>query len=216
MLNPLFLSILLFAFPAIAATSPDKALLFTLTRSINRNIVMYEARLKDGKFDTEEPLTVYWKMVEKGNNEEPLTKYERSHVYGVDIQSSKLDEVVFSIKAMPQRTLMAKLSNAKTATRPYAEITLNGITCELERVHVNLKDRGALSLPGITNIELHGISLQDKTPVLEIQAGRDRIVSAGKLNSQRVRKSGQGRSSLIKRNNSQLVRSPAGQLSDRQ
>ena len=41
-------------------TYPTKERLFYISRSLNRNLVCYDAHLVDGVLDTEDPLNIYW------------------------------------------------------------------------------------------------------------------------------------------------------------
>src|SRR5258707_8107995 len=62
--------------------------LFTIERSVNGNVVHYDARLKDGKLDPQQPVVVYWVMGESGRHQE-LNFLERLKAYGFSIFPDK-------------------------------------------------------------------------------------------------------------------------------
>ena len=62
-------SLLVLSFVAMAAAAyADDALvpLFVIERSVNGNTVHYDAKLKDGKIDPQQPVVAYWILSENG------------------------------------------------------------------------------------------------------------------------------------------------------
>ncbi|MBU4134244.1 DUF4833 domain-containing protein, partial [bacterium] len=60
--------------------------LFTITRSLNANQVVYEAALDKDGFSIKNPIKVYWIMYgKKGTTTEPLNTIEKKIGYGIAI-----------------------------------------------------------------------------------------------------------------------------------
>jgi hypothetical protein len=74
--------------------------LFRITRNKNDNIVCYDVRHKNGKLDTEDPVTVYWMIPSKKNRLEGLNFLERTKAYGITIvKMFGQDSVDITLKA---------------------------------------------------------------------------------------------------------------------
>ncbi len=58
--------------------------LFVIERSVNGNTVHYDAKLKDGKLDPQQPVVAYWILSENGKRQE-LNLLERLKAYGFSI-----------------------------------------------------------------------------------------------------------------------------------
>ncbi len=137
--------------------------LFTITRSQNRNEVIYEARRAGDGFDTKDPINVYWIMVEKGGTTEGLTSLEKKSAYGISVVSATKDKVVFNLKALKDRKIEVTF-NAKDKQLK-ALMPINGKPAELESVYINAK-QGAI-LPKVLNIDITGRSVASGKPVKE-------------------------------------------------
>ena len=62
--------------------------LFVIERSVNGNTVHYDAKLKDGKLDPQQPVVAYWILGESGKRQE-LNVLERLKAYGFTIRPDK-------------------------------------------------------------------------------------------------------------------------------
>ena len=82
------LLLLAFSFGMKAAEPEDNLYLtpqrlFHISRSINKNLVCYDANLTNGKLDTEKPLNVYWvNREERTGEKEGLNFSQRKRAYG--------------------------------------------------------------------------------------------------------------------------------------
>jgi hypothetical protein len=110
------------------------ALLFTISWNLTPNVVHYDAKLKDGKFDPKEPVVAYWVMHQTDGHREPLTFIERLKGYGFSIRPSgspnTYNMVIVSVK---KKTLRI------TQQDDGFQITLSIGDCEtasLTRAHV--------------------------------------------------------------------------------
>ena len=132
--------------------------LFELTRTLNRNKVVYSVTVGESGFTGKNPVKARWEMVEKGGKTESLTALEARKAYGVIVYSVKPDEVVFSLKAQPSKKISVRWITEKEVKVPKAIIVLNGVECALSRVHLVLGKGGIL--PAVNAIEFHGVDLQ--------------------------------------------------------
>jgi Domain of unknown function (DUF4833) len=74
------------------STGDAQVPLFTIERNINGNVVHYDAQLKDGKLDPQQPVVAYWVMGEDGRHQE-LNLLEKLKAYGFSIFPDKQPEV---------------------------------------------------------------------------------------------------------------------------
>src|SRR5450432_545830 len=65
--------------------------LFVIERNVNGNVVHYDAKLRDGKLDPQQPVVVYWVMGEDGHHQE-LNFLEKLKAYGFSIHPDKQPE----------------------------------------------------------------------------------------------------------------------------
>src|SRR5712691_865167 len=66
--------------------------LFVIERSVNANVVHYDAKLgPDGKLDPREPVVAYWIMGAEDGRRQDLNAIERLRAYGFSTQVSGAD-----------------------------------------------------------------------------------------------------------------------------
>ena len=145
-------------------SAPGMDHLFTITRSQNRNQVIYEAHRAGNGFDTKDPINVYWIMVEKGGSTEGLTSLEKKSAYGISVDSATEDKVVFNLKALKDRKIEVKFDEKDKKSK--AIMPINGQPAELESVYINAKP-GKL-IPKVLNIDITGLSVASGKPVKEV------------------------------------------------
>jgi hypothetical protein len=136
--------------------------LFVIARSLNANVVLYEAHLRaDGTLDPEKPLTVTWRLDAKGGRREGLNFVERIRAYGVDVSPlAEADSWRVKVRALPTRPLVL---HAGTGC-PFVTAEVGGRDAILRRVFVTAT--GGL-LPKVASVELTGIALETALPVTE-------------------------------------------------
>ncbi len=139
--------------------------LFTIQRSLNKNLLVYEARATPEGFSEKEPIYVYWLMNEKSGEAEPLTKIEKAWAYGVSVKEVNGEEVVFSLKALPSREIRVRRDYHGGQERVRAILPISGQTCELKEVYIQTEGKGLV--PTVLFTELKGISLKDGLVVTE-------------------------------------------------
>jgi len=131
---------------AQAATGPVTFLpLFTISWSLTANVVHYDAKMVNGKFDPKEPVVAYWVMHQTDGHREPLTFIERMKGYGFKIRPGSepetWDMVVVSVKKKTIR--IARSGEGFEITLPIA----NCPVARLEKVHVQAHKWHMLSIP---------------------------------------------------------------------
>ncbi|RMF19609.1 MAG: DUF4833 domain-containing protein [Candidatus Dadabacteria bacterium] len=96
-------AVLVWTIPDAATDKPVTAevVLFHIAKSNNRNRVEYAARVQpDCRFDHEQPLTVYWRRLEKGPDvTRPLKWVEEKFAYGIDLRHQSDERLEFTIAA---------------------------------------------------------------------------------------------------------------------
>jgi hypothetical protein len=150
------------AMPNTGAFAP----LFTIGWNLTPNVVHYDAKLKDGKFDPREPITAYWVMNTKGGQHEQLTLIERLKGYGFTLhpgsEPNSYDMVIVSVK---KKTLHIVQKNDGF------QITLSIANCNtarLEQVQVQAHKWGFITVGDyvdLTGTDLTtGIECHERVP----------------------------------------------------
>jgi len=145
----------------IALAAPPRALadqrhtLFVIGRSLNANVVHYEARLNaEGELDRERPLLAYWMMHAEDGRRESLSWLEWQFAYGWSIVTRvEARRLELRLTAFPQRSVLVRVDTARN-TR--AEVRILGRDAVLQRIFVQL---GAAGGPTVRCIDLYGTEL---------------------------------------------------------
>ena len=74
--------------PLRAADGESFVPLFIIERNVNKNVVHYDAKLRNGKLDPQQPVVAYWIMGESGRRQE-LNVLERLKAYGFTVKPDK-------------------------------------------------------------------------------------------------------------------------------
>ena len=79
----LWCGIVLLAAPVLFGVGETFSPLFVIERSLNRNVVHYDAKLRpDGSLDGEQPVIAYWILSDKDGRRQDLNLIERTKAYG--------------------------------------------------------------------------------------------------------------------------------------
>lgn len=147
-------------FPVLLLSSSET--LFKLKRTTNSNEVLYQFNHTNCIPDAKNPIHPFWIMRTKNGRKEELTDMEKKRAYGVIIKSITENEVLFSLKAVPDRVLTVKC----TAKKPVALILINGKLSTLKNVFVKIKKGGII--PSVESISLKGYDLITYETVEEV------------------------------------------------
>lgn len=153
-----FTTLLLCAF-ALAADAAGVRL-FHISRSLNRNIVCYDAVLKGGELDTKNPVHVYWQDNESHPGElSELNAIQRKLAFGCKVKSVTPTEAKVMLVAYSKRLVTITRRGGKWV----ALITINGKECVLTEVYVKTK-----SAVSVDYIELRGKATSNGAVTKEI------------------------------------------------
>ena len=167
--NKIIAFILFFIMPFVMVSAEDfegntyrtEHRLFHISRSVNKNLVCYDANLKGGKLDNEHPLKVYWVNREEHPGEIGELNYiQRKMAYGYKKISGDQEECICSLTAYSAR----KLTVTRQGDEYVCLITINNLPSILHSLYVKASPRNPLS---VEYVELRGVSLSDGQPVTE-------------------------------------------------
>lgn len=135
--------------------------LFTITRSTNKNVVNYDARVNsDHKILLTDPLDVYWTMHAEQGQREELTWFEKNQAYGFRVIATDLDSITFTIRAFEKKPI--RVFSYGGVTEADMEIALKPALLQ----GVFVKATNGL-IPGVEYIELKGIDRQTGKHLIE-------------------------------------------------
>ena len=136
--------------------------LFTITRSINANVVHYDLRLDSHlNIIVSKPIDVYWLMNAENGQREELTWFEKNNAYGFSLEGDPTStSLIMKIQAFPKRKIDVTIHDKV----PRAEILINGTRQIIQNVFVTLN--GGL-FPSVKSIELIGKDTVTGEPVKE-------------------------------------------------
>jgi len=117
--------------------------LFTIERSLNSNVVHYDAQLKDGKLDPQQPVVAYWVMGENGRRQE-LTFLEKLKAYGFSIFPDKQPEV-FRMTLVSDKRKEIRVIHSGSEVR--AEAQIGQCSAHLQKIFIESKKSWMVSLP---------------------------------------------------------------------
>ena len=88
------------------STYPTPDRLFHIARSLNRNLVCYDANQTNGKLDTKEPIKVYWlnREMEPGKTN-GLSFIQKKMAYGYKVVSIAEHTCTITLTAYPEKKL---------------------------------------------------------------------------------------------------------------
>jgi hypothetical protein len=146
--------------PSPATLCP--AHLFTIERSKNANVVVYDARLGDsGELDPKNPVVVYWLLKAQDGRREELNRVERQRAYGFDVDPGEdPGTFAFRLKAGKKRPFIVAMRDGC----PVALGTIGGRPAILERIFV--KEKPGMTLK-VESVDIFGRDGADGRPVTE-------------------------------------------------
>lgn len=137
------LSAAMVAAASAAAAGDTQVPLFVIERSLNSNVVHYDARLKDGKLDPQQPVVAYWVMGEDGRHQE-LNFLEKLKAYGFSIFPDKQAEV-FRMTLVSDKKKEIRVIHSGSEVR--AETQIGHCSAHLQKIFIESKKSWMVSLP---------------------------------------------------------------------
>jgi Domain of unknown function (DUF4833) len=117
--------------------------LFVIERSLNSNVVHYDAKLKGGKFDPLQPVVAYWVMAEDGHHQE-LNMLERLKAYGFSIRPDKQPEA-FRMTLVSDKSKEIRVFRVGALVR--AEAMIGACEAYLQKIFIASKKSWMMNLP---------------------------------------------------------------------
>ena len=148
-----------FLVPAISAwlairgwAADNSALLFTIERSTNANVIRYEAQLTDDRhLNRRQPVIAYWVMSAEDGRHQPLTMVERTKAYGFTIQPVRSDDsCLMALVSDRRREIYVSIRLGVLR----AETTIGGHRAVLRRIFVTTRRAWMRNEP--VSVELYG------------------------------------------------------------
>jgi hypothetical protein len=167
-LKPVCLSLLLLA-TAPAQSRDQYVPLFTIERSINANVVHYEAKVgKDGRLDLREPVVAYWIMAAEGGRRQALNFLERTRAYGFTTLAERIGES-YKMSLVSDRNREIRVVDQNGVV--HAEAIIAGAQAYLQRIFITA--RKSLLFDSAESAELFGTDIATGQPRYEkVQAPR--------------------------------------------
>jgi hypothetical protein len=138
-----FFLAVIFATPSSTAI-PDKSrsadreeTLFIVERSTNANVVHYSARItKDGTLDPKNPIVGYWEMKAEDGRREPLSRLERSMVWGFSSQRDASGQFYrMTLVSQKQREIHVYRADGSV----HAEMQIGGHRAYLHKIYAQIR-----------------------------------------------------------------------------
>ena len=128
---------------SVASAGEAQVPLFVIERSVNGNVVHYDAQLKDGKLDPQQPVVAYWVMGENGRRQE-LNLLEKLKAYGFSIFPDKQPEV-FHMTLVSDKKKEIRVIHLGSEVR--AEAQIGHCSAHLQKIFIESKKSWMINLP---------------------------------------------------------------------
>jgi len=133
-----------FLLAALTASAEEAFVpLFVIERSVNGNTVHYDAKLKDGKLDPQQPVVAYWILSENGKRQE-LNVLERLKAYGFSIRPDKEPEA-YRMTLVADKKKEIRVVRMGAAVR--AEAMIGPCEAYLQKIFIVSKKSFMINLP---------------------------------------------------------------------
>jgi hypothetical protein len=160
----MFLAVLVLGSARVLRAEGCPEHLFTVERSKNANVVIYDAHLtNDGGLDPERPVSVYWLLKAEQGQRADLNRIERQRAYGFDVHADKDDPGSYRMifKAGKKRTFLVRLQDGCAQ----AIVKIHGRPAVVTRIFVKSKEGGVM--PTVESVEFFGRDAATGAPVAE-------------------------------------------------
>ena len=143
--------------------------LFIIERSINANVVHYDAKLSDdGNIDPQEPVIAYWIMAAKDGHRQELNLLERAKAYGFTVRPDASGKF-YHMELVSQRRRDIHVYRDGDIVR--AETLIDGQPAYLQKVFVSA--RHLVVIPTPDYVEMFGVDVKTGAPRSEkVRPGR--------------------------------------------
>ncbi len=143
--------------------------LFVIEHSSNANAVHYEAKLKNGKLDPQQPVVAYWVMAAENGRHQDLNLLEKLKAYGFDIRPDS-EPGAYRLTIVSDRKKEIHVFRMGNTVR--AAVKIGGCDAYLERIFIAVKKSWPLNLPDYA--EMFGSDMATGAPCHERVSPADR------------------------------------------
>jgi hypothetical protein len=143
--------------------------LFVIEHTDSPNAVHYEAKLKDGKIDPQQPVVAYWVMAAQNGRHQELNLLEKLKAYGFDIHADR-DPEAYRMTIVSDKKKEIRIVRMGNAVRASARI--GNCDAYLEKIFIATKKSWVLSLPDYA--EMIGTDMSTGAPCRERVTPGDR------------------------------------------
>ncbi len=145
--------------PDSTYTTSDR--LFHIARSLNRNLVCYDANQTNAKLDSQEPIKVYWLNREKEPGKTNGLNYiQKKMAYGYKVVSMTEQTCTITLTAYPEK----ELTVCRDGNRFVCHVKINNRKAILQSLYVKASPNNPLH---VEYVELQGVTVDTGTPVKE-------------------------------------------------
>lgn len=139
--------------------------LFYLQRDPNTNTIICELNIaKDGDVDEKDPIKVYWIRYASNSEKEDLSYIQRKFAYGIQTKAIGNDQ--YELRFVSHKKLPLYLTKSAEDKKYHVYVTVNNKKIQVERIFLRIEG-GSFWLPNVKYVELKGINIANKTPIIE-------------------------------------------------
>ena len=137
--------------------------LFIVERSLNANVVHYEAKMRaDGSLDPGEPVIAYWIMTAEDGHRQPLNILERARAYGFTTRPDGAnDSYIMTLVSDRKREIHIYREGGVV----HAETLIGGHHAYLQKIFINV--RKSVLFDTADSAELFGLDVDTAQPCYE-------------------------------------------------
>jgi Domain of unknown function (DUF4833) len=137
--------------------------LFTIERSINANVVHYDAKITpDGRLDSREPIVAYWVMAAEDGRRQPLNLLERTRAYGFFTRPEDPEDALGMFLVADRRR---EIQIRRQGGSVRAETTIGGCHAYLQRIFITTRKSLLITVPEVA--EMFGVDVATGAPCSE-------------------------------------------------
>lgn len=137
--------------------------LFTIERSLNANVVHYDAKIAaDGRLDPREPIVAYWVMAAEDGRRQPLNLLERTKAYGFFTRPEDPDDSLGMFLVSNRRR---EIQIRHQGGIVHAETTIGNCHAYLQKIFITTRKSLLIAVPEVA--EMFGVDVATGTACSE-------------------------------------------------
>ncbi|MDR0915344.1 MAG: DUF4833 domain-containing protein [Endomicrobium sp.] len=136
--------------------------LFTISKNRNKNIVVYDVQMHNGKIINKNPIKVYWLIYTNNKFVYKDINNLEERAYGVKILTNNNNNLVLILKAVPNRPINIQY----TTNGPKAELYINHQKAYISNVYVHTATTKSI-IPKVIYYIIKGINVNNGSYIEE-------------------------------------------------